>query len=231
MFFLDTAGILRNIPKNENPSRLNVPKNLVDEVLHSCHNIPAMGHQGVVRTYLRVKEKFYWFSMSQATKNFVRTCDVCSKFKNANRKVRCPMSKMERVHLDFLGPLPESTSGNTNILVMVDQFTKCPYQAKQPKWRQEQRWMNFVCTFWFPVMWSAPNSQKSHTPYRSSANGQVVRFNRTITDAVRYFVGKLAIGMNTCRSLLVLSIHLSTEIQVSHQTSSCLDVKLLYQQI
>lgn len=139
---------------------------------------------------LRVKEKFYWFSMSQATKNFVRTCDVCSKFKNANRKVRCPMSKMERVHLDFLGPLPESTSGNTNILVMVDQFTKCPYQAKQPKWRQEQRWMNFVCTFWFPVMWSAPNSQKSHTPYRSSANGQVVRFNRTITDAVRYFVGK-----------------------------------------
>lgn len=34
MFFLDTAGILRNIPKNENPSRLDVPKNLVDEVLN-----------------------------------------------------------------------------------------------------------------------------------------------------------------------------------------------------
>lgn len=31
---------------------------------------------------------------------------------------------MERVHLDFLGPLPESASENTNILVMVDQFTK-----------------------------------------------------------------------------------------------------------
>lgn len=68
--------------------------------------------------------------MSQATKNFVRTCDVCSKFKKANRKARCPISKyhsgapMERVHLDFLGPLPESTSGNTNMLVMVDQFTK-----------------------------------------------------------------------------------------------------------
>lgn len=59
MFFLDTAGILRNIPKNENPSRLDVPKNLVDEVFSLCHNIPAMGHQGVVRTYLRVKKKFY----------------------------------------------------------------------------------------------------------------------------------------------------------------------------
>lgn len=156
MFFLDTAGILRNIPKNENPSRLDVPKNLVDEVLHSCHNIPAMGHQGVVRTYLRVKEKFYWFSMSQATKIFVRTCDVCSKFKNANRKVRCPMSKMERVHLDFLGPLPESTSGNTNILVMVDQFTKwveCKPLISQTAEVTARAAVNeFFCTFWFPVM-------------------------------------------------------------------------------
>lgn len=68
MFFLDTAGILRNIPKNEKPSGLVVTKNLVDEVLYLCHDIPAMGHQGVSRTYLRVKEKFYWFSMRQATK-------------------------------------------------------------------------------------------------------------------------------------------------------------------
>lgn len=30
---------------------------------------------------------------------------------------------MERVPLDFLGPLPETTSGNANILVMVDQLT------------------------------------------------------------------------------------------------------------
>jgi hypothetical protein len=29
-----------------------------------------------------------------------------------------------RVHIDFLGPLPETNSGNSNILVMVDQFTK-----------------------------------------------------------------------------------------------------------
>lgn len=75
-----------------------------------------MGHQGVVRTYLRVKEKFSGIVWARQQKN--------SKFKNANRKIRCPMSKMKRVHLDFLGPLPESTSGNTNILVMVDQFTK-----------------------------------------------------------------------------------------------------------
>ena len=31
---------------------------------------------------------------------------------------------MERVHLDFLGPLPRTERGNEYCLVMVDQFTK-----------------------------------------------------------------------------------------------------------
>ena len=31
---------------------------------------------------------------------------------------------MERVHLDFLGPLPKTARGNEYVLMMVDQFTK-----------------------------------------------------------------------------------------------------------
>ena len=31
---------------------------------------------------------------------------------------------MERVHLDFLGPLPITSGGNEYVLVMADQFTK-----------------------------------------------------------------------------------------------------------
>lgn len=130
MFFIDADGVLRNNPKNGGEPRLVVPKTLVDEVLGLSYDLPVMGHQGVSRTYLRVKEKFYWYNMNQSTKNFVRTCDICSKHKKSNRKAKCPMTKyqagvpMERVHLDFLGPLPEYIAGNSNILVMVDQFTK-----------------------------------------------------------------------------------------------------------
>ena len=31
---------------------------------------------------------------------------------------------MEKVHLDFIGPLPATLRGNHHILVIVDQFTK-----------------------------------------------------------------------------------------------------------
>ena len=33
-------------------------------------------------------------------------------------------SPMEKVHLDFLGPLPRTEAGNEYILMMVDSFTK-----------------------------------------------------------------------------------------------------------
>ena len=54
----------------------------------------------------------------------------CNKNKKATRKARCPMTQyhagvpFERVHIDFIGPLPETTKGNSYILVLVDQFTK-----------------------------------------------------------------------------------------------------------
>lgn len=45
-----------------------VPNTLVDEVLGLSHDLSVMGHQGVSRTYLRVKEKFYWYNMNQSAK-------------------------------------------------------------------------------------------------------------------------------------------------------------------
>lgn len=109
-----------------------VPKTLLNEVLGLSHDLPVMGHQSVSSTYLRVKEKFYWYSMNEllVTKNYVRTCDICSKHKKSNRKAKYPMTKyqaevpIEKIHLDFVGPLPESTAYNCNILVIFDQFTK-----------------------------------------------------------------------------------------------------------
>lgn len=95
MFFIDADGVLRNNPKNGGEPRLVLPKTLVDEVLGLSHDLPVMGHQGVSRTYLRVKEKFYWYNMNQSTKNFVRTCDICSKHKKSNRKAKCPMTKYQ----------------------------------------------------------------------------------------------------------------------------------------
>lgn len=218
MFFIDADGILRNNPNNGGEPRLVVPKTLLDEGLGLSHDLPVKGHQSVSRTYLRVK-KFYWYYMNQSIKNFVRTCDICGKYKKSNRKVKCLMRKyqagvpMERVHLDFLGLLPESTAGNSNILVMVDQFTKwvkciaLPLQTADVTARAAVN--EFFARFGFPsniftdqgrnfesrLFKSFCNVLQIHksrtTPYRQSSKGQVERFDRTLMDAVRCFVDKL----------------------------------------
>ena len=55
--------------------------------------------------------------MSRNINRFVSSCTECNR-KKKGVKHRCPMiqfhagAPMERVHLDFLGPLPKTDKGN-----------------------------------------------------------------------------------------------------------------------
>ncbi|VDI12064.1 Hypothetical predicted protein [Mytilus galloprovincialis] len=107
-----------------------VPKSMKQEVLVNCHNTKVAGHFGQQKTYNKLKSKFMWHGMRQDALIHVRTCEVCNINKKPNRKAKGALgqfhagSPMERIHIDILGPLRESTKGNKCILVVIDQFTK-----------------------------------------------------------------------------------------------------------
>ena len=149
---------------------------------------------------------------------YVKGCMECNQNKKATVSARHPMlsyhsgSPMERVHLDFIGPLPRTERGNEHILMMVDQFTKwvecipLPSQSAEETARAavNQFFSRFGCPFQvftdqgrnfesslFREMCELLHIHKSRTtPYRPSANGQVERCNRTLMAAVRCFIGK-----------------------------------------
>lgn len=119
---------------------------------------------------------------------------------------------MEWVHIDFLGPLPETQRANTNVLVMMGQFTKwveivplpsqiaevtakaavnefftrfgCPFTIHSDQVR------NFESALFKSICETLQIKKTRTTPYRSSASEQIERFNRTLADAVRCFVNK-----------------------------------------
>ena len=119
---------------------------------------------------------------------------------------------MERVHLDFIGPLPKTLKGNEHILMMVDQFTKwvecIPLPSQTAEVTATAAINEFFSRFGYPFQIFTDQGRnfesslftnvckllqihKSRTtPYRPSANGQVKRFNRTLMDSIRCFVGK-----------------------------------------
>ena len=192
------------------------PRGLVESVLNLAHNIPSGGHQGVHRTKARVKDRFFWYRMTKDIRHHVLGCGVCSLNKKAHRKARGELnlfhagSPMERVHLDFLGPLPRTAAGNENILVLVDQFTKwveCIALPDQTALTTAKAMVEVFGRLGFPLEIFTDQGRNFEselfksvcdllhihkartTPYHPSSNGQVERFNRTLMDAVRCFVG------------------------------------------
>ena len=116
LFLLDDHKVLWKKSGKEGEKRLLVvPRELRQEVLRLCHGVPAAGHQGIERTKARLKDRFCWYGMLRDAENYVSTCGPCSRNKLPQRHARAEMLKyhagapMERVHLDFLGPLPRTS--------------------------------------------------------------------------------------------------------------------------
>ncbi|KAE8956077.1 hypothetical protein PR001_g31862, partial [Phytophthora rubi] len=58
--------------------RLVVPTTMIQEVLQNCHDSLEGGHQGVVRTYQRVKRDYYWLGLYADVERHVKSCPDCS---------------------------------------------------------------------------------------------------------------------------------------------------------
>lgn len=129
-FVLGSGGTLVKEKIDKYPKRLVVPEPCRREILELSHDIPAAGHQGVQRTKSLIKEKYYWKGLGADVEKYTVGCSQCNQQKKPNRHAKHPWTHyqagapMERVHLDFVGPLSKADRGNEHILMMVDQFTK-----------------------------------------------------------------------------------------------------------
>ena len=193
-----------------------VPSSLREEVLQSCHDVKASGHLGQKKTLSRLKMFFIWYGMSRNCQNYVLTCAVCNVNKKAKMRPRAPLgtyhagAPMQRVHIDILGPLQESSQGNKYILMMVDQFTKwvecvpLPLQTAEvvakaavdgflsrfgcPLEIHTDQGKNFDSALFRRLCELLEITKTRTTPYRPCSNGQVERFNRTLLQLIRCYV-------------------------------------------
>ena len=94
------------------------------------HDTRTWGHFGRDKTIERLKQPFYWYGMARDAKNYVESCGICRRNKKPSKTPRQELgdyqagARLERVHLDLLGPFQESNQGNKYILMVVDQFSK-----------------------------------------------------------------------------------------------------------
>ena len=112
--------------------QLMVPLTLWNELLQAYHESPLGAHQGFDRTYQCLKQKYWWPSMAKDVKTYIQCCDTCKRTKGQYHISKTPLQplltteRFQRIHMDFLGPLPTTTQGHKHILLIMDAFTKCP---------------------------------------------------------------------------------------------------------
>jgi hypothetical protein len=118
--------------KDREELRLCIPENMRRRVLHEAHDTPiAGGHFGPDRTYMQVRARFFWPRMWEAVRRYVEGCDTCHRI---NGRSGLPMGllqplpiaqrRWQRIGVDFITDLPESSSGNDCIITFIDHLTK-----------------------------------------------------------------------------------------------------------
>ncbi|OWY91236.1 reverse transcriptase [Phytophthora megakarya] len=129
LYYMNSTPRNQQANQEELRLRLVVPTTMIQEVLQNNHDSLEGGHQGVVRTYQRVKQDYYWFGLYADVEKHVKSCPDCSSSKSkpqlrgyspGNILAERPF---QIVSMDFVIPLPKSRRGNTALLLFQCAFT------------------------------------------------------------------------------------------------------------
>lgn len=190
--------------------QLIVPSSVKEEVLEEVHAGALGGHLGEDKTLCKLKERYYWPGHWTDVQQWCRTCSTCATRKTAAPKRKASLHPvkagypMQIVAIDLMGPLPETESGNSYVLVAGDYFTRwmeayaLPNQEAStvaqklvdelfcrfspPKQLHSDQGRQFESTLMKNIC-ELLHIRKTHTtPYHPQGDGLVEHFNRTLLD-------------------------------------------------
>ncbi|GMF35769.1 unnamed protein product [Phytophthora fragariaefolia] len=200
---------------NETVLHLVVPTTMVQEELQNCHYSLKGGHQGIVRTFHRVKADFYWIGLYADVERHVRSCPDYSSSKCRPQLRRYSPGNiltersLQIVSMDFVIPLPKSRRGNTALLLfqcaftgfvmakaMSDTSALCVAQAFEecvyrrfgaPSLVRHDRDPRLMSKVFQAFTEMMQSLSRAALSYRPQANGQQERSVKTIMQSVRVY--------------------------------------------
>ncbi|OWY92459.1 reverse transcriptase [Phytophthora megakarya] len=77
LYYVGTRPLRGDQQQEDAMLRLVVPSTMIQEVLQNCHDSLEGGHQGIARTFYRVKLDYYWTGLYADVARHVRSCPDC----------------------------------------------------------------------------------------------------------------------------------------------------------
>ena len=119
---------LTTIPGKET-ALLAIPETCADKIITLYHSNLFAGHQGVIKTYLTISDRFYIPNLMHYLRSYIKGCHVCQ----LNRKDKLPERQLQpRINLNYrpllrlsmdLKVMPKSYKGDRYILCVIDKVT------------------------------------------------------------------------------------------------------------
>jgi len=223
-FILDARGALYYLsrptpgrPREASDNlRLVVLTSLRDDLLHRSHEDFQGAHQGITRTFERLRQEYYWPGMYADVERFVKECVDCVTAKGAppnpgpspgNLLATRPF---EVVSMDFVTQLPKSDRGNTFLLLfqcafsgyvmcrpmslttaqeVAEAYMECVFQrVGASELLRHDRDPRFMSEVFTRFRAMLGSRQRATLAYRPQANDQQERSVQTVVRAIRAYV-------------------------------------------
>ena len=108
---------------------LAIPEICIDKIIALYHTSLFAGHQGVVKTYLMMKDKFFIPNLMHYLRSFIKGCHICQ----LSRSDKLPKRQLQpQIYLNYrllsklsmdLKVMPRSQKGHKFILCIIDERT------------------------------------------------------------------------------------------------------------
>ena len=98
----------------------------------SLHEELTSGHLSFMKTYLKIKERYFWTGMNTEIEKWCALCVDCATKKTPRNLAKAPLQPIpvegpfDRVAVDISGPFPTSERGKKYVVIFTDYFTKWP---------------------------------------------------------------------------------------------------------
>lgn len=189
------------------------------QILREFHDAPVGGHQGIVRTYDRIRKYRTWTGMKKDIEDYIRKCASCQKNKITQNKTKMPLvitptpqGVFDRCDIDIVGPLTVTDRDNRYILTFQDALTK--FIVAEPIEKQDAGTVarvlveKIILRFGIPSVILSDNGSNflsdtlkrvckllgidrvQTSCYHPQSNGALERSHRTITEFLRHYVNR-----------------------------------------
>ena len=122
-------SLLFKILSEKETAVLAVPETYTDKIITLYHKSLFAGHQGVIKMYLTISDKFFIPNLIHYLRSYIKGCHICQLSHNEKpppRQLQTRMNPnyvpMSRLSMD-LKLMPRSHKGHRYILCIIDEVT------------------------------------------------------------------------------------------------------------